>query len=131
MFFTPAINIPGNAATATTAAACSGNSATATTAAACSGNAATATLAASATAAPNHVPKDVGNLGVGSFVSGTQGVSAIAAGATTGSLQVAGTRNNSSSLNPTAVGGTWRNVSGITLGNDSTDQWYGLFQRIA
>ena len=36
-------NTTGNAATATTAAACSGNAATATTAAACSGNAATAT----------------------------------------------------------------------------------------
>lgn len=41
-----AINISGNAGSATTAAACSGNAATATTAAACSGNAATATSAA-------------------------------------------------------------------------------------
>lgn len=38
-------NTTGNAATATTAAACSGNAATATTAAACSGNSATATTA--------------------------------------------------------------------------------------
>lgn len=41
-----AINISGNAVSATTAAACSGNAATATTAAACSGNSATATTAA-------------------------------------------------------------------------------------
>lgn len=43
-------NTTGNAATATTAAACSGNAATATTAAACSGNAATATTAATLSA---------------------------------------------------------------------------------
>ena len=41
-----ALNIGGNAATATTAAACSGNAASATTAAACSGNSVTATTAA-------------------------------------------------------------------------------------
>jgi Chaperone of endosialidase len=45
----PSVSIGGNAATATTASACTGNAATATTAASCSGNAATATTASACT----------------------------------------------------------------------------------
>ena len=93
------INISGNAATATTSAACSGNAATATTSAACSGNAATATNASYATSA-----------GTAAACSGNAATATHATSAD--SATTAGTCSGNAATATTAAAVPWSGVTG-------------------